>query len=198
MQKLGKLVEKHLFNRISGHKSINLIGYNFNKDIQGGKLLTINNFYPKYKMSNSQKDIKQVEPVANEESKEQKQEQSGEDAPKEGPSKNELKRQQKLKEQEEKKKQKEEEKKKKEAEEAAKGPKKEKKVAEEEIIDPVLYYESRSKIIQNLKKDASKYPYPHKFEVSHQHKQFHDEFNPLCTENAKFLEDRVVSIAGIL
>ena len=67
---------------------------------------------------------------------------------------------------------------------------------DEEIIDPVLYYESRSKIIKNLKENPQRYPYPHKFNVSHTHTAFIKEFEPLCVENGKFFEESTISIGG--
>ena len=111
-------------------------------------------------------------------------------------SKNQQKYLDKQKKKDDEKKKKDEEKKAKEEEDGPKGPKKDKKQADEEIIDPVLYYESRSKIIKHLKDVPEKYPYPHKFEVTHTHKAFHAEFNPICTENNVFHEDKLVSVAG--
>lgn len=55
------------------------------------------------------------------------------------------------------------------AEKAAKKAKeeegKEKKVKVEEILDPTAYFENRSKMITELKKNPATYPYPHKFHV---------------------------------
>ena len=67
---------------------------------------------------------------------------------------------------------------------------------QEESIDPAHYYESRCKIIQNLKEDLERYPYPHKFDVTHTVRAFHEEFAPICTENHVFNETRTVSLAG--
>ena len=166
------------------------------KDISGYPGRKINYFYPKYQMSDNKQETNPSENKPMEESKQEQPAAQGEQQGEAKLSKNEQKRLQKLKELEEKKKKKEEEKKKKEDEDVAKGIKKEKKKPEEEIIDPVLYYESRSKIIKGLKENQQKYPYPHKFEVSHQHSKFIKEFDPVCTENGKFIDDRIVSIAG--
>ena len=55
------------------------------------------------------------------------------------------------------------------AEKAAKKAKeqegKEKKPKEEEILDPTAYFENRSKMITELKKNPKTDPYPHKFHV---------------------------------
>ena len=77
----------------------------------------------------------------------------------------------------------------------AAGKKKEKE-KEEEIIDPVMYFENRSKTVIGLKHNALTHPYPHKFEVTHTHEQYIHEFNDKCKENNKFDETTVVSIAG--
>jgi lysyl-tRNA synthetase class 2 len=37
---------------------------------------------------------------------------------------------------------------------------------EEEILDPTAYFENRSKMILDLKKNKDTYPYPHKFNVN--------------------------------
>lgn len=114
-----------------------------------------------------------------------------------GPSKNEQKKQAKLeklaKEKAEKdalKKQKEEEANKNKAQ---KGEKPEKQ--EEEILDPVLYFESRSKVVTMLKNDQKTHPYPHKFHVSHTIEAFRKTFDGKCVENSVFIEE-IVSIAG--
>ena len=69
---------------------------------------------------------------------------------------------------------------------------------EEEILDPVMYFENRSKAVIGLKSQALTHPYPHKFEVTHTHDQYIKEFNDKCKENNKFDETTTVSIAGNL
>ena len=84
------------------------------------------------------------------------------------------------------------------AEKAAKKAKeaegKEKKPKEEEILDPTAYFENRSKMITELKKNPNTYPYPHKFHVQLTVHQFINKYAPL-TQNGQWLEENV-SIAG--
>lgn len=106
-----------------------------------------------------------------------------------GPSKNELKKQAKLEKLAKEKAEKEAKK----AELEKSKPKKD--GVEEEILDPVLYYESRSKVVSNLKADQKTHPYPHKFQITHTIEAFRKQYDPICKENNLFLEE-VVSIAG--
>ena len=68
------------------------------------------------------------------------------------------------------------------AEKAAKKAKeaegKEKKPKEEEL-DPTAYFENRSKMINDLKKNPNTYPYPHKFHVSMTLHQFIQKYSPV-------------------
>jgi len=66
---------------------------------------------------------------------------------------------------------------------------------EEEILDPVLYYENRSKQVTSLKSDSKTHPYPHKFSVSHTLANFRQIYDSKCIENNVFLEESV-TIAG--
>jgi lysyl-tRNA synthetase, class II len=84
------------------------------------------------------------------------------------------------------------------AKKAAEGAAVKKKEKEEEILDPVMYFENRSKAVIGLKSQALTHPYPHKFEVTHTHDQYIKEFNDKCKENNKFDETTTVSIAGNL
>ena len=61
---------------------------------------------------------------------------------------------------------------------------------EEEILDPTAYFENRSKMINELKKDPKTYPYPHKFNVEMTISAFIQKFGPL-TEKSKWLEEKV-------
>lgn len=115
----------------------------------------------------------------------------GEESKEKGPSKNEQKKQAKLEKLAKEKAEKEA--KKKEAD-AQKKPK-EKEEKEEEILDPVLYYESRSKVITHLKADKKTHPYPHKFQVSHTIEQFRKSYDEKCKDTNVFLEE-TVSVAG--
>lgn len=108
-------------------------------------------------------------------------------------SKNEQKRLKKLEELEKKKKEKEEQKRLKAEQETQAKPKPAK--PEEEILDPVLYFESRSKVISHLKQDRKTHPYPHKFQVDLTIEQFRKEFDAKCVEKNAFLE-QTVSVAG--
>lgn len=119
--------------------------------------------------------------------------QPSEEGKEKGLSKNEQKKQAKLEKLAKEKAEKEA--KKKEQAEAQPKKKKEEEKVEEEILDPVLYYESRSKVISHLKGEPKSHPYPHKFNVTHTIEAFRKEFDPLCKENNVFLEN-VVSIAG--
>lgn len=81
-------------------------------------------------------------------------------------SKSELKRRQKQRQREEEK-----------AKKAAAAPPKaaSKKKEDEEELDPRMYYENRSKAIKALLESNSPNPYPHKFHVTYDDKQFvHD------------------------
>ncbi len=74
------------------------------------------------------------------------------------------------------------------AEKAALKAEKEKdKPIDEATLDPTAYFENRSKMITDLKKDEKTYPYPHKFHVELTLKQFNDKFGPI-TEKGVFLE----------
>lgn len=90
----------------------------------------------------------------------------------------------------------------KEAKEANTGGKKEKKDKKkrlgEEITDPQAYFKNRSTLITDLKQDISGpyFPFPHKWETTHIVPKFVEEYDPICTENSKFFEDREVSVAG--
>ena len=125
---------------------------------------------------------------------------STEESKEKGISKNEQKKQAKLEKLAKEKAEKEA--KKKEADEAKKkdkegqeAKKKDEEKPEDEILDPVLYYESRSKVISNLKNDPKTHPYPHKFQVSHTIEAFRKAFDSKCVEKNTFLEE-VVSVAG--
>lgn len=181
------------------HHGLNMIRLDVESGLNRPKCSEFNNFYSRYYMSesNQEKKIDEQPPQDQKEQggkKEPKAKVIGEDGKE--LSKNQQKYLEKQRQKEEEKKKKEEEKKKKAEEDVAKGIKKEKKAVEEEIIDPTAYYESRSTIIQHLKEIPEKYPYPHKFNVTHTHKAFHEEFNPLCTENNAFLDTKTASIAG--
>lgn len=79
-------------------------------------------------------------------------------------SKSELKRRQKQRHKEEEK-----------AKKAAAAPPKataSKKKEDEEEMDPRMYYENRSKAVKALLESNSPNPYPHKFEVTYDDKQF--------------------------
>lgn len=69
------------------------------------------------------------------------------------------------------------------AEKAAKKAKeeegKEKKVKPEEILDPTAYFENRSKMVNDLKKDPKTYPYPHKFHVETTIHKFIQKYSPI-------------------
>jgi len=119
---------------------------------------------------------------------------STEDSKDKGPSKSELKKQAKLEKLAKEKAEKDAKKKEKE-ETQPKIAKKEKEVAEEEILDPVLYYESRCKVISHLKGEQKSHPYPHKFQVTHSIEAFRKKYDPICVENNVFLNE-TVSIAG--
>ena len=67
----------------------------------------------------------------------------------------------------------------------------------EEEVDPVLYYENRSKTINTLKSTPGKNPYPHKFHVSHTFDEFIKAFDAVIVEKGSFL-DQKVSIAGFI
>lgn len=110
-------------------------------------------------------------------------------------SKNEQKRLKKLEELEKKKKEKEEQKRLKAEQETKDQPKSKPAKPEEEILDPVLYFESRSKVVSHLKQDRKTHPYPHKFHVDMTIEQFRKEFDAKCVEKNAFLE-QTVSVAG--
>ena len=84
------------------------------------------------------------------------------------------------------------------AEKAAKKAKeaegKETKKKEEEILDPTAYFENRSKMITELKKNPNTYPYPHKFHVKMTLKEFIQKYGPI-TEKSVWMEEQV-SIAA--
>ena len=65
---------------------------------------------------------------------------------------------------------------------------------EEPILDPTAYYENRSNMIQELKKSPETYPYPHKFQVKLNVKEFIDLYGEKCAQG-EFLEEQT-SIAG--
>lgn len=122
-------------------------------------------------------------------------------------SKNQLKAQAKLakkeQEKEEKRLKKEEEQRKKDEEKkkADEGkPDSEKQKAhhedvKEEELDDAKYYEFRSHMVQNLKKDTTHFPYPHKFQTTHTIPKLREAFIEKCKENGVFL-DGEVAVAG--
>ena len=110
-------------------------------------------------------------------------------------SKNEQKRLKKLEELEKKKKEKEDQKRLKAEQDTKEQPKPKTAKPEEEILDPVLYFESRSKVVSHLKQDKKTHPYPHKFHVDLTIEQFRKEFDAKCVEKNAFLE-QTVSVAG--
>jgi lysyl-tRNA synthetase class 2 len=65
---------------------------------------------------------------------------------------------------------------------------------QEEILDPTQYFENRSKMINELKKDPNTYPYPHKFHVAMTVSEFTKKYDPLCVKG-QWLEEEV-SLAG--
>lgn len=82
-------------------------------------------------------------------------------------SKSELKRRQKQRQREEEK-----------AKKAAAAPPKaaSKKKEDEEELDPRMYYENRSKAIKSLLDSNNPNPYPHKFHVTYDDKQFVSDY----------------------
>uniref|UniRef100_A0A7S3JCF5 Lysine--tRNA ligase n=1 Tax=Euplotes harpa TaxID=151035 RepID=A0A7S3JCF5_9SPIT len=110
-------------------------------------------------------------------------------------SKNELKKLQKLRKKEEEKKVKDEEKRKKE--EAKKQAKEENKeeTAFEDELDPSKYTANRKEWLDKRRANGEN-PYPHKFHRTHRIDEFVKEFDPLCTEKEKFLEDCTVAVTG--
>lgn len=91
-------------------------------------------------------------------------------------SKSELKRRQKQR-------QKEEEK----AKKAAAAPPKpaaSKKKEDEEEMDPRMYYENRSKTVKALLETSEPNPYPHKFHVTYDDKQFVKDYDHIKVRHA--------------
>lgn len=68
---------------------------------------------------------------------------------------------------------------------------------EEENLDPSEYYENRCKVVKGLKENQERFPYPHKFQVSHSVPALHTSFKTQLTENDTFLEGEI-STAGRL
>lgn len=97
-------------------------------------------------------------------------------------SKSELKRRQKQRQREEEK-----------AKKAAAAPPKaaSKKKEDEEELDPRMYYENRSKAIKALLDSNSPNPYPHKFHVTYDDKQFVSDY-----EHIKVRFNRAFSSPG--
>lgn len=85
-------------------------------------------------------------------------------------SKSELKRRQKARQREEEK-----------AKKAAAAPPKaaSKKKEDEEELDPRMYYENRSKAVKALLDSNNPNPYPHKFHVTYDDKQFVHDYEHL-------------------
>lgn len=84
------------------------------------------------------------------------------------------------------------------AKKAAAPPKKVKKqLLGPEITDPNAYYENRVEVISKLKEDPNGpyFPYPHKWETTHTVPKYVEEYESICTENGKFLEQEA-SFAG--
>jgi lysyl-tRNA synthetase class 2 len=68
-------------------------------------------------------------------------------------------------------------------------------IQEEEIKDPTAYYENRCNLITHLRNNEKYRPYPHKFNVTHSIAEFVKQFEELCGEKGKSL-DQEVSVAG--
>lgn len=66
---------------------------------------------------------------------------------------------------------------------------------EEEITDPQEYYKNRCAMIEKLKQTTEFFPYPHKFQITHMIHKLREEFEPQCTENGVFL-DQKIAVAG--
>ncbi len=75
----------------------------------------------------------------------------------------------------------------KKAQEAKDNEAKDKKPKEEEILDPTAYFENRSKMVNELKKNPNTYPYPHKFHVKMTIHEFAEKYSPV-TKNGAWLE----------
>ena len=90
----------------------------------------------------------------------------------------------------------EEKRKKREAREALEANKPKAQKKKEEISDPQEYYKNRAAIITKLKEDKEYFPYPHKWQISHTLNKAVAEFDAFCTENGKFIDEKVVSLAG--
>eukprot|EP00825_Cyclidium_porcatum_P046870 TRINITY_DN7486_c0_g1_i1.p1 TRINITY_DN7486_c0_g1~~TRINITY_DN7486_c0_g1_i1.p1 ORF type:complete len:607 (-),score=172.29 TRINITY_DN7486_c0_g1_i1:384-2204(-) len=142
------------------------------------------NILKKFKLNMEQKEVKDEKPQENE-----KDEQTGEQKM----SKNALKKKQKQEEIAKKKAEKEAKKQEEQQNKPQQKKKEEKK--EEEELDPSKYYELRCKQIKTLMETKNPFPYPHKFNVQYNVKQFRNEYDPTITENNKFLE-KEVTIAG--
>lgn len=103
-------------------------------------------------------------------------------------SKNELKKRDKLRKNEAKKKDK-----------ASKKPEEEKKSGKkqalDEELDPSKYTEIRKQWLESRRAEGEN-PYPHKFHRTHRVDEFVKEFEPICTENDKFVEDKEVAVTG--
>lgn len=65
-----------------------------------------------------------------------------------------------------------------------------------EITDPREYYKNRVNTIKKLKEDKEYFPYPHKWELTATLPTIIKKYDALCTENGKFLETEIVSVAG--
>lgn len=68
------------------------------------------------------------------------------------------------------------------------------KEKQEEILDPTAYFENRSKMITDLKKNPNTYPYPHKFHVNTTVRQFLEKYGPL-TKKGEWLDEEI-NLAG--
>lgn len=59
---------------------------------------------------------------------------------------------------------------------------KDKPEKEKEILDPTQYFENRSKMVNELKKNPETYPYPHKFHVRITVSEFIKKYDPVCVK----------------
>ena len=106
-------------------------------------------------------------------------------------SKNQLKKLAKQKKKEEEKKQKEQQK----NDVKEENNKNEKLI---EITDPQEFYKNRCTVIKKLKEDKEYFPYPHKWQITDTLPKIVDKYDKECTENGKFFDDKIVSVAGRL